>query len=168
MKAQQFINPAVEYEHQALAASGGAHEAVGMPPYPLYGLGQGTTPAAPPLVPFYRQNWFWGVVGASGVALAWAYFGWWRHRGTGKSKRVSRNRGASGEWSKLASGGWEMRTGDESMIRVFGSGSEWDWIADYKPEGGRYRSKMGSTGSLDSAKKDAERWLSRTMSGATA
>ena len=159
MEGQQFVNPDL-YAQQVAQASGGAMPAAGMAPYPLYGippLGQATTPATTGEVPVYRRNWFWALVGAGTVGAVWAYFGWWRPRG------VTSNRGAS--WVQLPSGVWEMKDGEESVTRIFGGGDNWDWFADYHPEGGRYRSKSGSAKTLDAAKRAAEQWVRRASFG---
>lgn len=73
----------VMYAAEAQRASGGARQAAGMAPYPLYGIGQ--TPATD-AVPFYRTMTFGLAVGAAGMGALWAYFGWWRPRSSRKKK----------------------------------------------------------------------------------
>ena len=162
MDPNQFVTPEAMYAQQAAQASGGAMPATGMAPYPLYGippLGQAVpgAPAATAEVPFYRRNWFWALVGAGAIGAAWAYFG----RG---GRGVSSNR-AGGDWSQTPQGFWEKRQGDESVLRVFNDDDGYFWIADYHPQGARYRAKTGSAKSLDSAKVEAERWMRRASVG---
>lgn len=161
MEGQQFVSPDL-YAQQVAQASGGAMPAAGMAPYPLYGippLGQAATPPAggEAEVPVYRRNWFWALVGAGTVGAAWAYFGWYKGRG------VTANRGG---WSQLPSGVWELKDGEESVVRIFGGGDSWEWFADYHPQGGRYRSQSGEGKTLDAAKRSAEQWVRRASSGA--
>jgi hypothetical protein len=84
------LAPNQSYAAQARRASGGARQAAGMAPYPLYGIGQ--TPPATAAEPFYRQNWFWFTGGGVAVGALWAYFGWWRPRQHRTKKKAEKNR----------------------------------------------------------------------------
>ncbi len=78
------------YASQAQRASGGARQAAGMAPYPLYGIGQ--VPPTGAVVPFYRQNWFWFSTGGVAVGALWAYLGWWRPRQHRTKKKAEKNK----------------------------------------------------------------------------
>jgi len=97
MTAQDYViggdesDAPLSYASQARRASGGARQAAGMAPYPLYGIGQ--VPPAPEAVPFYRANYFWFGTGATAIGALWFYFGWWRPRqARSKKKKFEKNK----------------------------------------------------------------------------